>query len=80
MDAADSSLVPMMLAIQPEVSMSPEEPKVKASVETVAYYNMVLTEAIFQLLEEKGILKREEVKDRIEKIKAETTLSFQMIQ
>jgi len=57
----------------------PKTPKVKASVETMAYYNMVLTEAIFQLLEEKGLLQREEVKDRIEKIKAETKLSFQIV-
>jgi hypothetical protein len=34
----------------------------------------------FRLLEEKGLLKRQEVKDRIEKIKAETKLSFQMVQ
>jgi hypothetical protein len=60
--------------------MTSEGPKVKASVETMAYYNMVLTEAIFQLLEEKGLLNRQEVKDRIEKIKTETNLSFQMIQ
>lgn len=60
--------------------MASQEPKVKASVETMAYYNMVLTEAIFQLLEEKGLLKRQEVKDRMEKIKAETKFSFQMIQ
>ena len=60
--------------------MASEEPKVKASVETMAYYNMVLTEAIFQLLEEKGLLNRQEVKDRIEKIKKQTNLSFQMIQ
>jgi hypothetical protein len=59
--------------------MASEQPKVKASVETMAYYNMILTEAIFQLLEEKGLLKRQEVKDRIEKLKAETKLSFQMI-
>ena len=31
-----------------------DEPKVKASVETMAYNNMILTEAIFQLLEERG--------------------------
>ena len=31
-----------------------EGPKVTTSVETMAYYNMILTEAIFQLLEEKG--------------------------
>jgi hypothetical protein len=55
-------------------------PKIKASVETMVYYNMILTEAIFQLLEEKGLLKRQEVKDRIEKLRAETKLSFQMIQ
>jgi hypothetical protein len=60
--------------------MASDTPKVKASVETMAYYNMVLTETIFQLLEEKGLLKRQEVKDRIEKIKAETKLSFQMVQ
>ena len=60
--------------------MDSKEGKVKASVETMAYYNMILTEAIFQLLEEKGVLKRQEVKDRIEKIKAETKLSFQMVQ
>jgi hypothetical protein len=60
--------------------MAPEEPKVKASVETMAYYNMILTEAIFQLLEEKGLLTREQVKERIEKLKVETKLSFQMIQ
>jgi hypothetical protein len=57
-----------------------KEGKVKASVETMAYYNMILTEAIFQLLEEKGLLKRQEVKDRIDKIKADTKLTFQMIQ
>jgi len=42
-----------------------ENPKVKASVETMAYYNMILTEAISQLLEEKGLLTRPEVKDRM---------------
>jgi hypothetical protein len=61
-------------------AMASETPKVKASVETMAYYNMILTEAIFQLLEEKGMLTRAEVKDRIEKLKTETKLSFQMIQ
>ena len=57
-----------------------KEGKVKASVETMAYYNMILTEAIFQLLEEKGLLTRQQVKDRMEKLKTETKLSFQMIQ
>lgn len=60
--------------------MASEGPKVKASVETMAYYNMILTEAIFQLLEEKGLLTREQVEERMEKTKAETKLSFEMIQ
>lgn len=60
--------------------MEPETPKVKASVETMAYYSMILTEAIFQLLEEKGLLTRGQVKERIEKIKAETKLSLQVMQ
>jgi len=60
--------------------MASEDPKIMASVETMAYYNMILTEAIFQLLEEKGLLTRQQVKDRMEKLKAETKLSFQMIQ
>jgi hypothetical protein len=46
----------------------------------MAYYNMILTEAIFQLLEEKGLLTRAQVKERMEQLKAETKLSFQMIQ
>ena len=55
--------------------MDAKEDKVKASVETMAYYNMILTEAIFQLLEKKGILTREQVKERIEKLKVETKLT-----
>ena len=55
-------------------------PKTKASVKTMASYNMVLTEAIVQLLEEKGLLTRQEVKDRIDRLKDETKLSFQMVQ
>jgi hypothetical protein len=47
-----------------------KDSKVTASVEATAYYNMVLTEAIFQLLEEKGAMTRAEVKERIEKVKA----------
>jgi hypothetical protein len=44
----------------------------------MAYYNMILTEAISQLLEEKGLRTRQQ--DRMEQLKAETKLSFQMIQ
>lgn len=58
--------------------MDSKQGKVKASVETMAYYNMILTEAIFQLLEEKGLLTRQQVKDRMEQLKAEAKLSFQI--
>jgi len=58
--------------------MESKDPKVKATVKTMAYYNMILTEAIFQLLEQKGLLTRQEVKDRVEKLKAETKLSFKI--
>ena len=49
--------------------MALEQPKSKASVETMAYHNMILTEAMFQLLEEKGLLAREQVKERIDQVK-----------
>ena len=42
--------------------MASKSPKIKASVETTAYYNMILTEAIFQLLEEKGLLTHREIR------------------
>ena len=60
--------------------MDTKKGKVKASLETMAYYNMILTEAIFQLLEEKGLLTRAQVKERMEQLKQETKLSFQIIQ
>ena len=49
---------------------------VTASLEEVAQYNMLMTEAIFELLAEKGILTGVEVKERITKLKAETKLTF----
>ena len=41
---------------------------------------MVLTEAIVELLAEKGILTRIEVKDRVQKLTAETELQFRWLQ
>ena len=54
--------------------------QVTASLEEVASYNMLLTEAIFDLLAEKGVLTREEVKARIEKLKNETKVNLTRIQ
>ena len=50
--------------------------EVTASIEELAHYNMLLTEAIFELLAEKSILTGAEVKERIQKLKAETKLNF----
>ena len=60
--------------------MKSSDKKSKASVDKMAHYNMILTEAIFQMLEEKGLLTWQQVKQRIEGLKAETKLGFQMIQ
>lgn len=54
--------------------------KVTATVEEIARYNMVLTEAIFELLAEKGILTGVEVKERVETLKKETKLQFRWLQ
>jgi hypothetical protein len=54
--------------------------EVTASIQEIARYNMVLTEAIFELLAEKGILTGIEVKERVEKLKAETKLQFRWLQ
>jgi hypothetical protein len=53
---------------------------VTATIQEIARYNMVLTEAIFELLAEKGILTGVEVKDRVEKLKTETKLQFRWLQ
>jgi hypothetical protein len=54
--------------------------KVTATIQEIAQYNMLLTEAIFELLAEKGILTGVEVKERIKKLKSETKLQFNWLQ
>ena len=58
----------------------PTSGKVTATIEELALYNMLLTEAIFELLAEKGVLDGEEVKDRIAKLKKETKVNLQRLQ
>ena len=50
--------------------------RVTASVEEIARYNMLLTEAIFELLAEKNILSGAEVLERVKKLKSDATLNF----
>jgi hypothetical protein len=54
--------------------------KVTTTIQEVAYYNMFLTEAIFELLAEKGLLSGEEVLERVKKLKSETPLKFRWLQ
>ncbi len=53
---------------------------VTTTIQEIAYYNMFLTEAIFELLAEKGILTGEEVLERVKKLKSETPLRFRWLQ
>jgi hypothetical protein len=50
--------------------------KVTATIEEIAQYNMLLTEAVVELLAEKGILTGAEVKERIQKLKANTQVNL----
>jgi glutamate synthase domain-containing protein 2 len=54
--------------------------KVTATIQEIVHYNMFLTEAIFELVAEKGILTGEEVRERIKKLKSETPLQFRWLQ
>jgi hypothetical protein len=53
---------------------------ITASVEAVAHYNLLLTQAIFETLEAKGFLTKAEVSARLQKLKEETKLTFQPLQ
>jgi hypothetical protein len=55
--------------------MEAKDGKVTASIEEIAQYNMLMTEAIFELRAEKNILTGAEVKERIQKLKAGTKLN-----
>jgi len=50
--------------------------RVSASIDELAVYNMLLVEAVVELLAEKGVLTGEEVKEGVKKLKAETTLNI----
>jgi hypothetical protein len=50
--------------------------KVTTSIEELAVYNMLLTEAIYELLADKGIVTRAQVTERIKKLRTETKLNL----
>ncbi len=48
--------------------------RVTASFEEMALYNMVLVEALSEILVEKGIVDKREVLERVQKIKKEASI------
>jgi hypothetical protein len=53
-----------------------KEGKVTASLGVLTHYNMLLTEAIYELLADKGIVSKEEVMERVRKLKEEQSCIF----
>ena len=53
---------------------------VTASTEAVAHYNLLLTQAMFDVLEAKGLLTKAEVSARLQKLREETDLQLTPIQ
>lgn len=58
-----------------EGSMTRDEKRGKLAAE-ITLYNMFLTQAIFELLAEQGILTSEEVKERVEKLRNEAPKEY----
>jgi hypothetical protein len=71
---------PQLFRPKEALEVDTKEGKVTASVEEIATYNMLLTEAIYELLADKGIVSKEEVMERVRTLKAETTLNFRRVQ
>lgn len=59
--------------------METRKGKVTASIEEIAHYNMLLTEALYELLADKGVVSKDEVMERVRKLKAETTVNFRRV-
>jgi hypothetical protein len=70
------------LSSELEAAMKQDEKtgKVTTTIQEMAYYNMFLAEAIFELLAEKGILTGEEVLERVKKLKIESPVQFRWMQ
>jgi hypothetical protein len=58
----------------------PKTGRVSMSIEKVALRNLVLVQTLVELLVEKGLLDGDEVKERLKKVMAETSLNFERVQ
>lgn len=54
----------------------PKTGRMTVSFEELAYSNMVVVEALVQLLTEKGVLTREEIAARVVQVKGQTNVNF----
>jgi hypothetical protein len=63
-----------------EVAPDEKTGKVTTMVQEIAYYDMCLTEAIFELLAERGIVTGSEVIEWIKKLKGETEFQSTLLQ
>jgi hypothetical protein len=50
--------------------------EVTTSIEELAVYNMLLSEALYEILADKGIVTKGEVTERIKKLKMETKVNL----
>ena len=50
--------------------------EVTASIEEIAVYNMLLSEALYEILADKGVVTRAEMTERIKKLRSETKISL----
>ena len=72
--------MPVLRGTEKGSNVDTKEGKVTASVEEIADYNMLFTEALYELLADKGIVSKEEVVERVRKLKTETTVNFRRVQ
>lgn len=54
----------------------PKAGRMRVSFEELAYSNMIVVEALVELLTEKGLLNRPEIEKRVKELKASTKVSF----
>lgn len=58
----------------------PATGRTQVSFEELAYSNLVVVEALVQLLKEKGVLTHEEVVKKVQEVKATTKMNFVLLQ
>lgn len=69
-----------LAATMREVAHQEKTGKVIATVQEITYYNMCLTEAILELLAERGVVTGSEVMERMKKVRSETEFQSILLQ